>query len=157
MFLIHLLIVGDGPVHHQLEAQARRLGLVGAVTFTGRVTHAEVRPHVAAMDVCVSPHSTFYASPMKVLEYMAMGKAVIAPAMDNIRDLIGDGRNGRLFEPGMTKTLTAAMRDLVEDVQLRRTLGEKARRSVVDQFNWRCNALQIVKAAGNLIGSTTGG
>ncbi len=77
------------------------------------------------MDVCVSPHSTFYASPMKVLEYMAMGKAVIAPAMDNIRDLIGDGRNGRLFEPGMTKTLTAAMRDLVEDVQLRRTLGER--------------------------------
>ena len=148
---VHLLIVGDGPMRDPLEAHARRLGLVGAVTFTDRITHAEVGAYIAAMDVCVSPHATFYASPMKVLEYMSMGKPVIAPAMDNIRDIIEDGRNGTLFEPGKVGTLTAAMRSLVEDVQLRRALGERARRSVVDRFNWRCNALAIAETAGSLI------
>ena len=64
----HLLIVGDGPIQSQLEERARMLGVKDAVIFTGRVTHQEVRAHIAAMDVTVSPHATFYASPMKILE-----------------------------------------------------------------------------------------
>lgn len=148
---VHLLIVGDGPIQHQLESQARDLGLDGAVTFTGRVRHADIVGHIAAMDICVSPHATFYASPMKLLEYMAMEKAVVAPAMENIRELIDDGENGLLFDRGSADALAAAMRRLVDDARLRRSLGARARQSVVDRFNWRHNARCVAHTAQSLV------
>ncbi len=46
------------------------------------------------MDIAVSPRATFYASPMKILEYMAMGIATVAPDMVNIHDIIVNGENG---------------------------------------------------------------
>src|SRR5690606_27613788 len=88
---LHLLIVGDGPIRGELDAAIAARQLQDRVTITGRVPHAEVRDYVALMDVAVSPRATFYASPMKVLEYMAMGKAIVAPAMDNLRDILTDG------------------------------------------------------------------
>ena len=155
----HLLVVGDGPIQPQLERHARDLGLRTAVTFTGRLPHAEVVAHVAAMDVCVSPQATFYASPMKIVEYMAMGKAVIAPAMDNIRDLIEDGLTGILVEPDRADALAAALLELVNDAPRRRALGEDARRAVLERFNWRRNARCIADSAQALIrtAAATGG
>jgi glycosyltransferase involved in cell wall biosynthesis len=144
---VHLLIVGDGPIEQELAARARSLGLEGAVTFTGRLAHADVVAHVAAMDITVSPHATFYASPMKLLEYMAMGKAVVAPAMDNIRDMIDDGRTGLLFESGSVDALQGAIEALIRDAGLRSALGESARARVIERFNWRYNAQAVVDAA----------
>jgi len=150
---LHLLIVGDGPIQPQLESRARDLGLAGAATFTGRLAHADVVAHVDAMDVAVSPHATFYASPMKILEYMAMGKAVVAPAMDNIRDIVTDGETGLLFQPERVDALATVMQRLVDDETLRRTLGKNARRSVMEQFNWRHNAERVATHARELLRS----
>ena len=143
----HLLIVGDGSIQDQLEAHAAELGLGSSVTFTGRLAHQDVVAHVAAMDVTVSPQATFYASPMKVLEYMSMGKAVVAPAMDNIRDIIDDEESGLLFEPGSAVALASAIRRMIADEGLRRRLGEQARRRIVERLNWRQNARRIIEAA----------
>jgi glycosyltransferase involved in cell wall biosynthesis len=147
----HLLLVGDGPIEEQIAAQARDLGLATAVTLTGRLTHPEVVSHVAAMDICVSPRATFYASPMKILEYLAMGKAVVAPDMDNIRDIISHGRTGILFAPQSASAMGDALRRLVDDDHLRRALGEEGRRSVIERFNWRSNASRIVAEAEELV------
>lgn len=144
---LHLLIVGDGPIENELAARARELGISKSVTFTGRLSHDEVAAHVAAMDIAVSPHATFYASPMKLLEYMAMGKAVVAPAMDNIRDIIDASRTGLLFEPGNAAALRGALDTLISDEDLRRDLGLRARASIVERFNWRYNALAVVDEA----------
>ena len=148
---VHLLIVGDGPIQHQLESHADALGVQDAVTFAGRVTHGEVISHVAAMDVTVSPHATFYASPMKILEYMSMGKAVVAPAMENIRDIVDDGETGMLFEPGNASALAAGLSRLKRDEKLRQDLGRRARSRVVERFNWRFNALRVVDEAATLL------
>jgi glycosyltransferase involved in cell wall biosynthesis len=149
---VHLLIVGDGPIQAQLESRARDLGCAEAVTFTGRLTHQDVVAHVAAMDVAVSPHATFYASPMKILEYMAMGKPLVAPAMDNIRDIVDDGETGMLFEPGNTTALAATLCRVSGDQTLREQLGRLARGRVVERFNWRLSALRVVDEAGTLLG-----
>jgi glycosyltransferase involved in cell wall biosynthesis len=108
--------------------------------------------HVAAMDVAVSPHATFYASPMKILEYMAMGKPLVAPAMDNIRDIVDDGETGMLFEPGNTTALAATLCRVSGDQTLREQLGRLARGRVVERFNWRLSALRVVDEAGTLLG-----
>jgi glycosyltransferase involved in cell wall biosynthesis len=152
---VHLLIVGDGPIEDQLRSEAHQLGLATDVTITGRVTHTDVVGHVAAMDVCVSPHATFYASPMKLVEYMAMQKAVVAPAMDNIRDLVEADRTGLLFEPQDSDALAAAIGRVLTDAQLRSDLARRARRSVITRFNWRHNAEQLVESAQSLLSKST--
>jgi glycosyltransferase involved in cell wall biosynthesis len=154
---LHLLVVGDGPIQQDLEHLAREAGIGDRVTFTGRVAHHEVAEHVAAMDIAVSPRATFYASPMKILEYMAMGKAVIAPRMPNIADIIEDGRTGLLFEAEDVAALEAAIRAVVVRADLRRQVGAGARRAIETRFNWAYNARVVVNRAHRLLARRNGG
>jgi glycosyltransferase involved in cell wall biosynthesis len=144
---VHLLIIGDGPIQAQLESQARDLGIADAVTFTGRVAYADVPAHIAVMDVTVSPQATFYASPMKILEYMAMRKLVVAPSMDNIRDIIEDRVSGLLFTAGDSGSLQWALTEALQDLELKCRVIESAHRRVVERFNWRHNAEVIANCA----------
>jgi glycosyltransferase involved in cell wall biosynthesis len=148
---VHALIVGDGP----LEAQLRRLAvescIADRVTFTGRLPHETVRDYVAAMDIAVSPRATFYASPMKILEYMAMGKPVVAPAMDNIRDLIDDGRTGLLFEPDDSRDLVSRIEELIASPERRQAIGVAARRDIEQRLNWSANARVVTATAERLV------
>lgn len=142
---LHLLIVGDGPIRAELEARIRAAGLEDRVTISGRVPHDQVRDWVAAMDVTVSPRATAYASPMKVLEYMAMGRAVVAPAMDNLRDILADGEEGLLFVPEDPEALAGALERVIGDGALRERLGKAARRKVETERTWAHNARAVVR------------
>jgi glycosyltransferase involved in cell wall biosynthesis len=97
------------------------------------------------MDVAVvAEDRTRVASPMKLLEYMAMGRPVVAPALDNIRDLITDGVNGLLFVPSDAQALAAVLRSLREDGGLRSRLGDSARRTVCQSRNWSAVAKSLI-------------
>ena len=143
---VRLLIVGDGPARAAIDARAAALGLAHRVVITGRVPHDEVPEYVAAMDVAVVAHDrTGVASPMKLLEYMAMAKAVVAPALDNVRDVVEDDRNGLLFAPGDVHALTSALRRLAGDADLRLRLGRAARDTIETTRNWRRNAERVLE------------
>ena len=134
---VHLLVVGDGPGRAALDERARAADVAGRVTVTGRVAHDEMPHFIAAMDVAVvADERTGVASPMKLLEYMAMGTAVIAPAMDNIRDVVTDRENGLLFAPGNRDALLVCLRELRDDHALRASLGANARASVERDRTW---------------------
>lgn len=148
---LHVLIVGDGPMEGELRTKTEVLGLTDAVTFAGRVSHSEVREHVAAMDIAVSPHATFYASPMKLLEYMALSRPVVAPDLANIRDIVAHGETGLLFDPGDVASLTRVLAGLFERPALGPTLGAAARRAVESRFNWDYNARVVVRTAEHLL------
>jgi glycosyltransferase involved in cell wall biosynthesis len=135
----------------ELRGVAEAAGLNGRVTFTGRLAHGDVRDRVAAMDVTVSPKATFYASPMKILEYMAVGKPVVAPAMGNIRDIIDDGRTGLLFTPDDADDLTRTLEALLASAERRRQLGLAARREIEDRLNWHNNARTVLATIEQLI------
>lgn len=141
---LHLLIIGDGPIKGSLDQMAAGRGLAGKVTITGRVTHADVRSFVAAMDVAVSPRATPYASPMKILEYMAMGKAIIAPDMENIRDILTHGREAILFRPEDRTALESGLAMLLGDRALRARLGAAARRKIETERTWSHNASAVI-------------
>ena len=102
-----------------------------------------MKSYVAAMDVAVSPRATFYASPLKILEYMAMGKAVVAPDMENIRDLVRHDETALLFAPEDAASLTDCLRRLARDSNLCERLGTAARARVVAKRNWAANAAVI--------------
>jgi glycosyltransferase involved in cell wall biosynthesis len=134
---VHLLVVGDGPGRAVLDERAQAAGVAGRVTVTGRIAHDEMPHFIAAMDVAaVADERTGVASPMKLLEYMEMGTAVIAPAMDNIRDVVTDRENGLLFAPGDRDALLSCLRELRGDRALRASLGVNARASVERDRTW---------------------
>jgi glycosyltransferase involved in cell wall biosynthesis len=140
-----LLIVGDGPARSAVERHAATHRLADRVMVTGRIPHAEVRDHVAAMDVAVVAHDrTGVASPMKLLEYMAMAKAVVAPRLDNVRDVVDHERTGLLFEPGDVGALALAIGRLANDGPLRLELGRNAREIIETTRNWRRNAEHVL-------------
>lgn len=140
----HLLMVGDGPVRTELEEQALRLGIADQVTFTGLVHRDRVPEMVAAFDIALQPAVTRYASPLKLFEYLALGKAVIAPREPNLMEVLRDGENARLFDGKTPGAFEAALDELLADGALRDRLGQGARTSIDSQrLTWLENAKRV--------------
>lgn len=142
---LHLLIVGDGPALPDLKQQARALNIESRVRFTGPVSSDAVARHIAAMDVAVQPDVTEYASPIKLFEYLAMGKAVIAPAKANISEIVTQGETALLFAPRDTAMLAAHMRTLCHDRARVAALGVAGSRLIDARgYHWQGNARRVI-------------
>lgn len=145
-----LLVVGDGPERESLVGDLAKRGLTGTARLTGAVAPDAVPGLLASMDVAVAPYSPrddFYFSPLKVVEAMAAGRAVVASAMGQICELICDGVTGLLVPPGDASALAAALHQLASDSALRRRLGGAARDVVRRQFTWDVVARRIYRLA----------
>ena len=94
---VKFLMIGDGPIYDELVQKAKGLGIWDAVRFTGSLPHKKIPCHIAAMDIAVQPRAPRYACPMKVLEYMGMGKCIVAPFQPNICEILEDKVTGFLF------------------------------------------------------------
>jgi glycosyltransferase involved in cell wall biosynthesis len=116
------------------------------VQFAGSVDPDAVPAMLGIMDVAAAPYlnrSSFYFSPLKVLEYMAAGRAIVASALGQITELIEDGVNGLLVGAGNSKALAAALVRLTADAGMRRRLGAAARASVTQRHTWDGVAARI--------------
>jgi glycosyltransferase involved in cell wall biosynthesis len=128
------LIVGIGPALQQVERRVRELDLEDKIILTGAVAHADVPAHVAALDIALQPRATAYACPMKLIEYMA-----------NIRELLSDRMNARLFPPGDYRSLIQLLSELMDSPAERSGLGRNARRTVIERnLTWRANAARAL-------------
>lgn len=141
---LHLLLVGNGPSQITLEGQIKENNLGNFISLPGRIPHNKMKDLISTMDIAVSPKATFYASPMKILEYMAMSKPIIAPKMMNIKDLIDDNKEGILFEQENKEALKQALMRLVSNEGLRRELGVNARKKVETCYTWETNAKRVL-------------
>lgn len=136
------LFVGDGPEAGALHRDAAELG--DRAAFTGRVPHARVPGLVAAFDVGAVAAAGFYMCPLKVIEWMAAGRAVVAPCQGPLRELIDDGVHGLLFPTGDADALAAAVVRLVDDPDLRRRLGRAAAERAHATLSWTDNARRVL-------------
>jgi glycosyltransferase involved in cell wall biosynthesis len=142
----HLLMVGDGPARADLEAQAERLGVSDRVTFTGVIQRDVVPHYVAAFDIALQPHVVAYASPLKLIEYLALGRAIVGPATPNIQEILTDRETGLLFEPGNTDAFAEAIVELANDPALRQKLGDAALALLQTRnLTWKHNAETVVE------------
>ena len=142
---VHLLLVGDGPARAEMEILIEQIGLKHAVTITGGVDRAAVRKHLAEMDIALQPAATSYACPMKLIEYMAAGKAIVAPAQTNVEELIVHGQNGLLFEPHDWKDFTSQVKRLIDNRNLLKEIGRAARETVWNRhLTWTDNAQRVL-------------
>ncbi len=144
-----LMVVGDGPVRAALERLAAELNLHGRVRFTGVVDRDRVPEHVAAFDIALQPAVVAYASPLKLFEYLALGKAVIAPRQPNIEEILADGDNALLFDATEQGAFERGLTRLCADAALRERLAASAA-ATIDRLDltWLGNARRVVQLAG---------
>jgi glycosyltransferase involved in cell wall biosynthesis len=147
------LFVGDGEFRQALEDTCRAQGHLDRVVFAGRQPHARVPSFVAAMDIAVLLDSNTYGSPMKIFEYWGMGKAVVAPAVPPVLEVMRDGETGLLIEPGNAAQLADRIVELATNDALRERLGRAGRVYVCGHHTWADNARQIVEAHAQLVGT----
>jgi glycosyltransferase involved in cell wall biosynthesis len=139
-----LLLVGDGPSRSDIEARAAQRGLADRVEITGSVERAAIPDLVRSMDICVQPAATPWASPLKLFEYMAAGRAIVAPDQPSLREVLAHERDALLFEPDDPGAMAAAVVRLGNDAALRTALGATARERVLEvPYTWDGNAARI--------------
>ena len=146
--MVRLVVVGDGPARPALEQQAASLGIADRVRFTGLKDRAAIPELIGGFDIALQPRVVDYASPLKVFEYMAAGRAIVAPDQPNIREVLADGETALLFDPEREGALWEAIRRLIADPALRRRLGAAAREAVEHRdLTWIGNAKRIASLA----------
>ena len=149
-----LRIIGDGPEMDSLRAQAGRLGV--EVDFRGAVAPQDIPTHVAGSAIGVAPYPDLgggeqqYFSPMKVLEYLAAGLAVVASDVGQVPQLLedGSGRHGVLVAPSDPTALAAALDDLAVCPDRRARMGRSGRLLAEQHHSWRRTVARILELAG---------
>ncbi len=149
---LRFLFIGDGARRRAAEEILRRSAAEPLCRFTGEVAQAEGPAYLAACDILVAPHvpnadgTPFFGSPTKLFEYMSVGRAIAASRLDQIGDVVEDGRTALLVEPGSADSLARAIETLAGDGELRRRLGGAARATAIERHTWRRHAEKILNA-----------
>ena len=141
IFSLRLTLVGDaeGGDKHYLDKTIKSLDLEKYVDFRGVLSHDEVLYLEECSDICIFPFSEreeldcIY--PIKILEYLAMGKVVVATNLKGVRTIIKDGENGLLVEPENPEDMAKAILKIYKDPELRKKIESNARRSV-EKYDW---------------------
>jgi len=128
------LVVGGHdkePDLARLRGLAAELGIGERVTFTGAVAPSHVPRYLAQARILALPNpasaiSTHFTSPLKLFEYMAAGRAIVASDLPAIREVLREGENALLVEPGSPSALAAAIRVLLDDEELAVRLARTA-------------------------------
>ena len=144
----HLLLIGDGDVLPALLHDAEQKGVRQRITTTGIVSRDHLGDHLAAIDIALQPGVSAYASPLKLFEYMVMGKAILAPDTANLREVLTHGQDALLVPPDDDQAFAAALDQLVHDADLRARLGDGAALRIIDgDYLWQSNAERVLALA----------
>lgn len=150
-----LLLVGGGPQSSSLKAQVKALGLEGKVIFTGRVPHAEIVKYYSLVDLLVYPRKsmrlTHLVTPLKPLEAMAQGKAVLASNVGGHKELINDNETGFLFSAGDSQELAERLIELLTNKDQLHSVVTAGRKYVEDVRNWQNSVRNYVPVYNSLI------
>jgi 1,2-diacylglycerol 3-alpha-glucosyltransferase len=124
-------IVGDGPERKDLEDLVSRLGLGDSVTFCGVKRGADLAEALREADIFLTA-SASENMPLSVLEAMASGLPVVGARSLGIPEIVRDGGNGLLFEPGNASDMAEKMRTLLGDAGMKEKFSEASRAFAMD-------------------------
>ncbi len=143
---VHLLVIGDGPARSGIEACAVRLGVADRLTFTGAVPREQVPALSVAFDIALQTALVPYASPLCLFEYLALGKAIVAPDQANHHEILNPGVDALLYDPLDDSALERALDAFCQDKVLRLRMGAAAQQLISRrQLTWRQHARKVVK------------
>ncbi|MFY9579949.1 MAG: glycosyltransferase family 4 protein [Gaiellaceae bacterium] len=126
-----LCLVGDGPDRPALERRAHELGIMRETLFLGY--QEDVGPLYAAFDALVLPSGN-EGTPVSVIEALAAGTPVVATRVGGVPDVVRDGEDGFLVEPGASDELAERLAHLAGDPDLRKRFGDAGRARVLPRY-----------------------
>jgi glycosyltransferase involved in cell wall biosynthesis len=155
---VHFLLVGDGPKMTAVRKLLEEGEAKQFCTLAGLVPQQEAASYIAAADILVSPHvrnpdgTPFFGSPTKLFEYMAMGKSIVASALEQVGEVLRDSFStaalpadppagedthlGILCPPGDEIELIRGIRFLVKNPRWRDQFGRNCRREALRRYTW---------------------
>ena len=156
---VRLHIVGRGRSRQRkiLSKQIRKLGVEGSVTVQPAIPHHEIPALIADSDICVAPlglndrNVTQGACPIKVLEYMAAGRPLLASNMPIVRELVREDMDVLLFSPNDPDDLARQVLTLLNDFDLSKRLAESAAERVLSKFTWHESQKKLGKVYEKLL------
>ena len=139
-----LLLVGAGEMESELKAQVRQLNLADKVIMPGQIPHQRIAGVYALIDILSYPRHairlTDLVTPLKPLEAMAMGKALVASDVGGHRELIQDNETGLFFPAGDSRSLATKLERLLNDKNLRQRLASNGVAWVKKRHTWEKTA-----------------
>jgi glycosyltransferase involved in cell wall biosynthesis len=133
-----LLIIGEGPIKQELVEQAESIGITRKVKFTGSVPYSKVPVYIGASDVCalLKIDAKSGMSPLKLYEYMACEKPVVASRVDGL-GVVEEFGTGFLVNREDGQQVAQAFCELLNNEKLRKQQGENGRKYVVENHSWQ--------------------
>jgi glycosyltransferase involved in cell wall biosynthesis len=130
---LRLVLIGDGPLRRELEALASSLGIRNQTDFLGGKGAADVASLLRGCEVFALP-SRAESFGVVITEAMACKKPVVATKVGGIPEIIENGKTGILVEPDDPEAMAEALRSVLADNDLKRTLGENGYSRVLERF-----------------------
>jgi glycosyltransferase involved in cell wall biosynthesis len=154
---VHCTLVGDGPMRTTVEQQIDHLELHEAVDLVGRALHQDVPDWIGAFDVCIAPflrarNETIGLSPLKLFEYMACQRPVVATALPGIIEAVESAQAGLLYPLEDQEKLAQHLYLLYENAELRQAFENHGREYVLKHHSWQGVAERIEAVMLDLLG-----
>jgi len=156
---VRLHIVGRGRSRQRkiLTKQMHKLGVEGNVVVQQAIPHHEIPALIAESDICIAPlglndrNVTQGACPIKVLEYMAAGRPLLASNMPIVRELVREDVDALLFSPNDPDDLARQVLTLLNDFELSKRLARSASERALNKFTWHESQKKLGKVYERLI------
>ncbi len=143
-----LLILGDGEEMPAIREAVRELNAADFIQVLGRVPHGDIERYYSVVDVLVYPrHSirlTELVTPLKPLEAMALGKAILGSDVGGIRELVESEKTGVLFRADDVEDFCVQAKRLLSQTSLQRKLAEEAREFILREKDWKVLARRYI-------------
>lgn len=143
---VRFLFVGQGGAQAKEFQQSLEEKYKNRVVFTGTVSHEKAKDYIQIFDIALAPYplvQLFYFSPMKLFEYMAAGKAVIAADIGQISQVINNRVNGLLYKPGNNLNFKDAIVECLQNAALRIQISQNAQKDFAKYYTWNQKANEL--------------
>ncbi len=132
----HFLVVGDGPMHDELEGRIAAAGIAAHFHFAGLIPPDAVADHLAQGEL-LWHLSLREGLPRAVVQALACGIPAVGFALDGTPEVLENGVTGFAVEPESVDAVVEATAKLWDDEAFRLALGAAGKRRVVEEFDWR--------------------
>ena len=146
---IKYLIVGDGGgLKKSLQTRVEKYNLKQEISFLGHIDYKNIVYYINAFDVCyLCKKGLSYQSfsPLKLYEYLACGRPVIASRIEGVSEVVEEGRCGYLFDPENATDLAEKIIQVYQERQYLTQLGTNGRKLIEEKYSWRKTAERIME------------
>jgi glycosyltransferase involved in cell wall biosynthesis len=144
-----LVVGGEKDDIEFYKNMSNELGVSDRTIFIGQVPYSDISKYASKCDVFIAPfpeneHYSFYMSPLKIFEYMASKKPIIATDLPSLREVLNNGENALLTPPGDVKALAEALIKLKEHHDIGKKIANKAYKDVSEKYTWKIRAEKII-------------